>query len=237
MILGKMLALIVASAVALIGPGMAFSPDAFVLPDGAQALIVVEGTGNGSECALFAYEKDAGGWKLSMSADGYLGQNGMSNNRTCGDRTTPIGVWRADTPFGQKDRIEGFPADYIKVDESYTWDEKTNRLVKDDPQAIGEKVGTSRYKGYYDYVLNMGYNINAVENKGDALFIHCGMDGDTDTSGCIEIAEPYMVELMKLYGRHEPGTVYVACGPKGKIAMLYEAYGVNNGLSPDGDFR
>ena len=34
--------------------------------------------------------------------------NGMSNHRHSGDKTTPIGVFKMNTPFGQAKALEGF---------------------------------------------------------------------------------------------------------------------------------
>ena len=215
--------------------GAGFDPSGFTLPEDARTLVVVEGDGTASGCTLYAYEKTADGWNLYLESAGCLGENGFSNYRVAGSRTTPIGVWKANTPFGQKGALDGFPKNYIKVDESYVWSDNTNSLEKD-TDAPGEKVGTSRYAEYYDYCFDMGYNRNAYPNKGTALFIHCQPPGDPNTAGCVEIPVDKMIELMKLYGKYEDGTMYVACAPKGRITKLYDAYGVCNGLSPDGDF-
>lgn len=32
------------------------------------------------------------------------------------------------------------------------------------------------------------------------------------------------------------GACYIAQAPKGTFSLLYESYGANDGLSPDGDF-
>ena len=222
------------AAVGSSAPG--FDPSGFVLPDNARSLVVVEGDGSASGCTLYAYEKTDEGWTLSLESAGCLGKNGFNNYRVEYDKTTPIGVWKANTPFGQKDALDGFPKNYVKVDESHVWNEKTNRLEQG-TGASGEQVGTSRYAGYYDYCIDMGYNRNAYPKKGSALFIHCMLPGDPDTSGCVEIPTEAMIKLMKLYGKYDDGTMFVACAPKGKVTKLYDAYGVCSGLSPDGDFR
>ena len=89
-----------------------FDPERFVLPQEAKVLVVVEGT-EGTACNVYAYEKGTEGWELRVRTAGWLGLNGMSNHRTEGDKTTPIGVFRMNTPFGQDDTLEGFPANYI----------------------------------------------------------------------------------------------------------------------------
>lgn len=210
----------------------------FVLPENARVLVVVEGTG-GSSCQVSAYERErenSPDWTLRMSTPGYLGHNGMSNHRTMGDKTTPIGVFQMNTPFGQADPLEGFPDNYIKVTESYVWESRTNQLVEESTKD-GERVGTERYKGYYDYVLDAGYNKNAVFGKGAALFLHCSVEGVTGSSGCVEIPTEHMITVMKLYGKYGDGASYIAQAPKGTFVQIYDTYGTNNGLSPEGDFR
>lgn len=227
-------------AVKEVGPGVAKAPEKsfdenrFVLPETARMLVVVEGTG-GSDCMVYAYEKTEEGWEKRLETEGVLGKNGMSNHRIMGDKTTPIGVFCLNTPFGQCDPLEGFPADYIKVTESYVWTDDTNKLVKDSSQ-VGEHVGTAGYRIHYDYVLDAGFNLQAVPKKGSALFLHCRVPDDPDTSGCVAIPKDQMAEVMKLYGTYGAGACYIAQAPQGTFDLVYESYGVNNGLSPDGDF-
>lgn len=209
----------------------------FVLPKEARVLVVVEGTG-GSTCQVSAYERereDSPAWTLKLTTPGYLGHNGMSNHRVMGDKTTPIGVFQMNTPFGQADPLDGFPDNYIKVTDSYVWVSRTNRLEEFSTEG-GERVGTERYAGYYDYVLDAGYNKNAVAGKGAALFLHCSVEGVTGSSGCVEIPKEHMAEVMRLYGTYGDGACYIAQAPEGTFSQIYDTYGTNNGLSPDGDF-
>lgn len=207
----------------------------FQLPQDAKVLVVVEGTG-GSGCNVYAYEKVDGAWVLQISCAGYLGLNGMSNDRTTGDKTTPIGVFQMDTPFGQDAPLAGFPANYIQVDESYMWEDDTNVLSRDLTKC-GEQVGTAGYKEHYDYVINLGYNKNAVKDKGSALFLHCKSKDSTSSSGCVAVDKDQMVGIMKLYGKYGDGHCYSALAPAGTFDLIYDSYGTNNGLSPSGDFK
>lgn len=211
-----------------------FDVDRFVLPEEARVLVVVEGTG-ASACNAYAFERGENGWELRMQTGGYLGLNGMSNHRTEGDKTTPIGVFRMNTPFGQDAPLEGFPANYIKVDETYIWSQDSNRLVRD-LSASGEQVGTAGYAEHYDYVIDAGYNRNAVPKAGSALFLHCIGQGKTYTSGCVSIPKEEMAKVMRLYGTYGDGACYIAQAPAGTFELIYDTYGANNGLSPEGDF-
>ncbi len=220
-------------------PG-SFAVERFVLPEDARVLVIVEGTG-GSGCNVYAYEYESGAgetghWELRLSTPGYLGRNGMSSHRTEGDKTTPIGVFQMNTPFGQAAPLPGFPDSYIQVGENHVWSDKRNRLVEDKTER-GERVGTAGYSEYYDYVLDAGFNRNAIEKKGSALFLHCFGHGRTETSGCVAIDKGQMAEIMKLYGKYGDGHTYIAQAPQGTFELIYASYGVNQGLSPDGEFQ
>ena len=219
-----------------------FVPEKFVLPQDASVLVVVEGRG-GTNCQVYAYEKTADStdntngtsWTKRLEVAGHLGENGMSNDRHEGDKTTPIGVFQMNTPFGQAQALEGFPSDYIQVDNSYVWEETSNKLVKGSTEE-GERVGSQRYAKFYNYVIDAGYNRNAVTGRGSALFLHCDVPGDTETSGCVEIPEADMITIMKLYGKYGSGHSYIAQAPQGTFDQVYDSYGTNNGLSPEGVF-
>ncbi len=216
-------------------PAGSFDVDRFVLPEGAGLLVVVEGTG-GANCSVYAYAREGGQWVEKVNTCGLLGLNGMSNHRTEGDKTTPIGLFQMNTPFGQDDPLEGFPQNYIKVKESHVWSEDTNKLV-DDASVTGEHVGTVWYDGYYDYAIDAGYNRQGIAGKGSALFLHCIREGRSDTSGCVAIPKEQMAEVMRLYGTYGDGACYIAQAPRGTFDLIYDSYGVNGGLSPDGEFE
>lgn len=209
-------------------------PEKFRLPEEAKLLVAVEGTG-GSKCTVYVWEKPEDTWKLRLITLGCLGENGMSNHRVSGDRTTPIGVFQLNTPFGQADPLDGFPADYVKVTETYVWEDETNRLTISSEKS-GERVGTAAYARIYDYVLDAGYNKNAIEKKGSALFLHCTDEGKKSSAGCVAIPEESMIMVMRLFGTYGEGACYIAQAPRGTFDLIYDTYGTNNGLSPEGDF-
>lgn len=209
-------------------------PENFRLSEEAKLLVAVEGTG-GSKCTVYVWEKPEDTWKLRLITLGCLGENGMSNHRVSGDRTTPIGVFQLNTPFGQADPLDGFPADYVKVTKSYVWEDETNRLTASSEKS-GERVGTEAYARIYDYVLDAGYNKNAIEKKGSALFLHCTEEGKNSSAGCVAIPKEGMIMVMRLYGTYGQGACYIAQAPRGTFDLIYDTYGANQGLSPEGDF-
>ena len=207
-----------------------FDVEKFLLPEDASVLVVVEGT-FGTECFVHAFEKNEGNWEKRFQVNGWLGYNGLCGDRVVGDRTTPIGVFQMNTPFGQEKPLEGFPKNYIQVDGNYVWDEETNRLVRDHTRS-GERVGTAGYLPQYQYVLDMGYNKYGYKERGSALFIHCKEVNEDGTMGCVAIDKDRMIELMRLYGKYGDGRCYIALAPFGTFGEIYETYGTNYGLSP-----
>ena len=45
-----------------------------------------------------------------------------------------------------------------------------------------------------------------------------------------------MIAVMRLYGQYGDGRCYIALAPFGTFGRIYDTYGTNNGLSPEGDF-
>jgi len=218
-----------------------FKPEDFGLPADAQMLVVVGGM-EGTRCKVYVFEKNAEAegdqWKFLYSANGQMGRNGMSNNRKEGDGTTPIGIWQLNTPFGQKPAEEGFPANYVQVNgNDYVWTEKENKLMVDTTGILkGERVGSQKYAGYYNYAIDAGYNKNAVPGKGSALFLHCLKPEEGGSSGCIKIPEQNMKQVLRLYAKYGDGKCYIAQAPLASMKNLYGTYGKFNGLCPDGKF-
>ena len=208
----------------------------FVLPEEARVLVIVEGTG-GTGCNVYAFERSsaAGIWEKRLETTGHLGMNGMSNHRHSGDKTTPIGVFKMNTPFGQAKALEGFPSDYIQVDDTYVWEDDTNKMSRDLSKE-GERVGSSGYAGYYDYAIDAGFNPNGIKNQGSALFLHCSGEFKNYTSGCVAIEKDQMAQIMKLYGKYGSGASFIAQAPKGTFEQIYNTYGTNQGLSPERNF-
>ena len=140
-----------------------------------------------------------------------------------------------NTTFGQAKALEGFPSDYIQVDDTYVWEDDTNKMSRDLSKE-GERVGSSGYAGYYDYAIDAGFNPNGIKNQGSALFLHCSGEFKEYTSGCVAIEKDQMAQIMKLYGKYGSGASFIAQAPKGTFEQIYNTYGTNQGLSPEGNF-
>ena len=95
-----------------------------------------------------------------------------------------------------------------------------------------KRVGTQQYLDYYDYVLDMGFNPEAIPGQGSALFLHCEGDYWVSSSGCVAVPREQMESIMKLYGTWGEDRCFIALAPGGTFEAVYDTYGTNHGLSP-----
>ena len=66
----------------------------------SNQIIFVVGT-KGYNAKIYLYDKeDDKTWTKRLSVDGYVGQNGITNNKKEGDRKTPSGIYGFDIAFG-----------------------------------------------------------------------------------------------------------------------------------------
>ncbi len=128
---------------------LSYDVSRFTLPEDAKSLIVVEGFAvkggkdtyretkvsdesrwNKARVTVFV-KNDAGQWQAKIQSAGVYGYGGMSAKRKTGDGTTPIGLWKTDTPFGRNASEEGFPSDYTHIQadaKRQYWSDQTNCL-------------------------------------------------------------------------------------------------------------
>lgn len=188
-----------------------------VLPADTQLFVTVEGKGLRAKVSAYKRECDEAGqlkdsFELVFATDeAYLGRQGLGKTKE-GDDKTPIGLFKMNTPFGIKDKEEGFPDNYLKLDERYYWDgdsesDRYNELVNIDEYQDFDKSKSEHLIDVttcYDYAIDTGYNIEGTPYKGSALFLHC--ERGINTAGCIAIKEEYMKEVLRLY---EEGKSYI----------------------------
>ena len=224
---------------------LSFDASQFVLPSDARTLIVVEGfsQNGGKEVYREGYVEDSSRWNKArvtafvrdgegepwvpkVQSPAVYGWGGMSNNRHSGDGTTPIGLFRTDTPFGRREALEGFPSEYQEIMISQAnqyWSGSTNRLEVDPDvsKQDGERLYEDWARGIYSYCLNSGFNKdNYRPGTGSALFLHCTKDGKPSTAGCVAMDERAMVRILQLYAR---GGCYCAIAPEGTFSGIYNA--------------
>ncbi len=75
-------------------------------------------------------------------------------------------------------------------------DRNYNRPVDHPYPASAERLW--RDDGLYDVVVVMGYNDHPrIAGRGSAVFMHVGAPGLTPTEGCIALARPHLLRLLR----------------------------------------
>lgn len=155
-----------------------------------QIILVIDHT-------LSLWNKIDGKWKKDFESYCGYGSNGLSWDRTAGDKTTPIGAFPILYAFGQGDN-PGTEMTYKKITpKSYLSGEKSsyNTWVESSRRISGEHL-QDYYQ--YEYAMNIGFNINpTVYGKGAAIFLHCKSMGHWTTAGCVSVPEDVMLKLLR----------------------------------------
>lgn len=155
---------------------------------------------NGIYANVSLHKKIEGLWICLLSADGFVGTNGVGKAQE-GSLTTPQGVFKAGKAFGVSDD-PGCTREYTKVDYSHYWvddiySQYYNQFVSTDDI---EKTWNSAehlidYPLAYAYCLDTGYNSECISGEGSAMFLHCSLE--TATAGCIAIPESDMIYILQ----------------------------------------
>ena len=170
----------------------------------SDQLIVVAGVDK-TTAYVTMHEKNASGvWEQIIATPGFIGLDGLGE-ANINDCYTPVGTFTIDKAFGLADD-PGCQMEYTKVDENYYWSGDArkgmhfNELVniKDVPDLDTENSEHIADFDYaYQYVLNMGYNSECIEEKGFAFFLHCFRVNRTYTGGCVGVPEDIMLFIIK----------------------------------------
>ena len=160
---------------------------------------------------LYFYQKINKKWQRLIVAHCIYGENGYSQDRHEGDKTTPIGEFRLLYAFGTEDN-PGTKMKYRKIlDTSYFSNDcnnlqQYNRWAESDKPIKGEHL--IEYPKEYHYGVVIGFNIEPVTlGMGSGIFLHC-KGNKNYTAGCIAVDDNVMLNLLKLL---EPGGYIVLC--------------------------
>lgn len=132
-----------------------------------------------------------------------LGKSGMSENKTEGDQATPEGCFCMREVFFRPDRIKNLeitlPAKPLNPNNGWCDDPKDknyNKFVKLPYPASAEKLW--REDHLYDIIVVLGYNDGPIiPGKGSAIFMHIARENYSPTDGCIALALPDLLEILK----------------------------------------
>lgn len=132
-----------------------------------------------------------------------LGQNGVSVNKKEGDGTTPAGNLPIRKVFYRADRVQKpesqFETVALKPEDGWCDaldNPKYNQEVTMPYPASAENLW--REDEVYDVIVVLGWNDNPpVPGKGSAIFIHVARPTYSPTAGCIALALPDLLEVLK----------------------------------------
>ena len=138
-----------------------------------------------------------------------FGRSGRYAGKREGDGATPLGSFVLRQVFYRPDRlprpVTGLPLSALGPADGWCdapADRNYNRPVAHPYPASAERMW--RDDGLYDVVVVMGYNdLPRVAGRGSAVFMHVVGPGFTPTEGCIALARPHLLRLLRAI---RPGT-------------------------------
>lgn len=184
------------------GPGERFAIEEMEISEEADKIVLAVGQGD-SKVKVSYYEKNSQGtWSQLFDTEGVYGRNGGTYDKREGDGMTPYGIYKINKAFGiQDDPGSLLPYEKLKENDYWVDDPESrhyNRMVNTD--SVEKDWNSAEHliqvSPYYNYVLSLDYNEEAIPGKGSAIFIHCTAEGYTGSSGCICIGEDEMKLLV-----------------------------------------
>jgi len=145
-----------------------------------------------------------------------LGRGGVRADKREGDGATPVGRFALRRVLWRADRLTqpgtGLPVSVIAPDDGWCDapdDPAYNRPVKRPYPASHEELW--REDGVYDVIVVMGHNDDpVVPGRGSAVFMHVARPDWEPTAGCVALALPDLLRLLKDCG---PGTALTVLNP------------------------
>ncbi len=169
--------------------------------------------------SLTLWERGAdGAWAQTLDAYAGYGYNGMSESRSEGDGTTPIGAFPLLYAFGRDADADTDMEYRVITDRSYFSAERSdgtyNTWVESDTPVYGEHL--MDYAGLqYRLAAVIGFNIDPVTvGMGSAIFLHC-KGNSWNTAGCVSVERSVMEGLL---ARLHPGAWIVIVRSQGDLA-------------------
>lgn len=166
----------------------------------ASQYILVRSSGSAAKVYMLE-QLTKGKWKQLLGTSGFIGRNGVTNNKKEGDGKTPKGTYSFGRAFGVK-KNPGTLLTYTKVNSSHYWvDDPSSKYYN---QFVSTKNVTKDwysaehlidYSTAYAYAVAVNYNVECVPGKGSAIFLHC--QTGRPTAGCIAVSKKMMVKILK----------------------------------------
>lgn len=132
-----------------------------------------------------------------------IGRGGFLKDKKEGDGATPIGVYTLKRVFYRPDRLgrpmTRLPVQVLSEDDGWCDDPDDaayNTLVKLPYDANHEVMW--RDDAVYDVIVEISHNDNPpIPGAGSAVFIHIAKPDYAPTEGCVALAQPDLLEILK----------------------------------------
>lgn len=164
---------------------------------------------------LTIYKANNGKYEKVFTCPAVVGKNGPGKQSE-GDTKTPLGTWTIGEAYGIKDNPKS-RIPYTKVTDDMYWcatssnGKKYNTLIyrSNAPDAdYSEDEHLINYPVVYNYLLDLGYNKSGAPYAGNAIFLHCWIDEDKPTGGCVAVSEENMVKILQTITPGTSVTIY-----------------------------
>ena len=164
---------------------------------------------------LSIYLANNGAYEKVFSCPAVIGKNGPGKQSE-GDTKTPLGTWTIGEAYGINDD-PGSLLPYTKITDDMYWcatgsnGRNYNTLIygSDDPTANHDSdEHLIDYPGRYNYLLYLGYNDPCAPYAGNAIFLHCWIDENTPTGGCVAVSEEDMITILRTVTPGSSVTIY-----------------------------
>ena len=137
-----------------------------------------------------------------------LGRSGIASVKREGDGASPRGLFRLRQAFYRPDPLGTRPATLLPVRATRRHDgwcdapshRRYNRPVTlPCPGVSAEEMW--RADGLYDVVVDIDYNRGPIRpGRGSAIFMHVARPGYPPTEGCVALARPDLLRLLRRLG-------------------------------------
>ncbi|MCL2465145.1 MAG: hypothetical protein FWF28_08780 [Micrococcales bacterium] len=166
----------------------------------AKQVVLVQSSG--SAATIRACQRDDDGTYTVAFGPyaGHVGENGVSADRTEGDKTTPAGVFPLLGGFGLHSNPGLRIGTWFVVDKNDVWVDDPDSPLYNTHQRLparGRWLSAENLDNpdAYEYAQIIGFNEQRTPGLGSAIFLH--VDTGEPTVGCVSLAKPSLLTILR----------------------------------------